>query len=73
MDPTNVALASTVVLDPVDLATIVALLGAACSAAYWGGQMKRSVDTLCERVGDHEDRLRANEERLAALEVVESE
>lgn len=42
----------------IQFAQLAVLVLAACGATYWGGQMKRTTDTLCQVTQDHEQRLR---------------
>ncbi len=45
----------------VEITQIASALVLVGGATYWGGQVKRAVDTLCRGQVDHEDRIRVLE------------
>jgi hypothetical protein len=45
----------------VEITQISAALAFVGGATYWGGQVKRAVDTLCNGQADHENRIRSLE------------
>lgn len=45
-------------MDPMTLVQSIGGLALILALGYWGGQIKRTTDKLCEVIGDHESRIR---------------